>query len=336
MKKILVTGGTGYIGSHTCIELIDAGFEVIIADNFSNSNPLVLKQIKKITGKTVKVYKCDIRDYQSLAEIFKNENIDSVIHFAGLKSVGESNEVPIKYYDNNISGTINLLKVMDEYNCKSLIFSSSATVYGETSGKAIKENSHLSVTNPYGKTKLLIEEILGDLAAADRTWKIIILRYFNPIGANKTGEIGENPNGIPNNLLPYITQVAVGKLDYVRVFGNDYQTEDGTGVRDYIHIVDLAKGHLAALNKLQNINNVEIYNLGTGVGYSVLEVLTTMEKVVGEKIPYKILARRKGDIASCYANPSKANRDLGWKADLNLEDMCKDSWNWQKKYPNGF
>lgn len=337
MKKILVTGGAGYIGSHTVLELLNAGYEVVVVDNLYNSSKKSLEIVKRETKKEIKFYQADVRDKEKLEEIFKNEkNIFAVIHFAGLKAVGESCEIPLAYYDNNISGTICLCEVMEKYNCKNIIFSSSATVYGDPKEVPITENFDLSVTNPYGRTKLMLEEILRDVHNADNNWNVVLLRYFNPIGAHICGDMGEDPNGIPNNLLPYITQVAVGKLKQVSVFGNDYDTKDGTGVRDYIHVVDLAKGHVKAIKKLEKNSGVSVYNLGTGKGYSVLEVIKNMEKAVGEKIPYIITERRKGDIAECYADSSKAEKELNWKAKLDISRMCEDSWRWQKKHPNGY
>ncbi len=337
MKKILVTGGAGYIGSHTVLELLNAGYEVVVVDNLYNSSKKSLEIVKRETKKEIKFYQADVRDKEKLEEIFKNEkNIFAVIHFAGLKAVGESCEIPLAYYDNNISGTICLCEIMEKYNCKNIIFSSSATVYGDPKEVPITENFDLSVTNPYGRTKLMLEEILRDVHNADNNWNVVLLRYFNPIGAHICGDMGEDPNGIPNNLLPYITQVAVGKLKQVSVFGNDYDTKDGTGVRDYIHVVDLAKGHVKAIKKLEKNSGVSVYNLGTGKGYSVLEVIKNMEKAVGKKIPYIITERRKGDIAECYADSSKAEKELNWKAKLDISRMCEDSWRWQKKHPNGY
>ncbi len=337
MKKILVTGGAGYIGSHTVLELLNAGYEVVVVDNLYNSSKKSLEIVKRETKKEIKFYQADVRDKEKLEEIFKNEkNIFAVIHFAGLKAVGESCEIPLAYYDNNISGTICLCEIMEKYDCKNIIFSSSATVYGDPKEVPITENFDLSVTNPYGRTKLMLEEILRDVHNADNNWNVVLLRYFNPIGAHICGDMGEDPNGIPNNLLPYITQVAVGKLKQVSVFGNDYDTKDGTGVRDYIHVVDLAKGHVKAIKKLEKNSGVSVYNLGTGKGYSVLEVIKNMEKAVGKKIPYIITERRKGDIAECYADSSKAEKELNWKAKLDISRMCEDSWRWQKKHPNGY
>lgn len=336
MKEILVTGGLGYIGSHTCIELLDNNYKVIVIDNLYNSNKAVIDKIKDITRKDIIFYEGDIRDEKILNKIFSENKIYGVIHFAGLKSVGESVENPLIYYDNNINGTLNLLKVMNNFNVKNIIFSSSATVYGKPKSVPIKENFPLSVTNPYGRTKLFLEEILKDLYISDNNWNIILLRYFNPIGAHKSGKIGESPNGIPNNLIPYITQVAIGKLDHINVFGNDYDTPDGTGVRDYIHVVDLANGHIKAIEKFKDIPDVRIYNLGTGVGYSVLDIIKTFEEIIGKKLKYKIAPRRKGDIDKCYADSKKAKKELNWQAQYGLKEMCKDSWNWQKNNPNGY
>lgn len=336
MTKILVTGGAGFIGSHTCIELLNAGHEVVVLDNLCNSSSKSLEIVERETNKTLHFYEVDIRDEKQLEKIFDDEKIEGVIHFAGLKAVGESSIIPLDYYDNNIAGTLNLLKVMKNHDCKNIIFSSSATVYGSPKTVPIKEDFPLSVTNPYGRTKLMLEEILTDLNNSDNEWNIVLLRYFNPIGAHVSGDLGEDPKGVPNNLLPYITQVAVGKLERVGVFGNDYDTEDGTGVRDYIHVVDLAKGHVAALQKLATGSGLSIYNLGTGKGYSVLDMIKNMSEVVGFDIPYQILPRRKGDIATCYADASKAKEELGWEAKYDIYRMCQDSWRWQSKHPNGF
>lgn len=325
--SILVTGGAGYIGSHTAVELLDAGENIIILDNFSNSSPEVLDKIKQITKKDFKFYKIDLLDENALDKVFEENNIDEVIHFAGLKAVGESVEKPIEYYNNNITGTLNLLKVMKKYNCKKIVFSSSATVYGNPKTLPIKEDFPLSTTNPYGATKLMIEQILQDVNVADKDFRVAILRYFNPIGAHKSGLIGEVPNGIPNNIMPYIVRVAVGKYNELTVFGKDYDTEDGTGVRDYIHVVDLAKGHLSALKKIRENSGVQIYNLGTGRGYSVLELVKTFEIVNNVKVNYKIGDRRPGDIASCFADVNKAKKEMNWVATKGLEEMCKDSWN---------
>lgn len=336
MAKILVTGGAGFIGSHTCIELLNAGHEVVVLDNLCNSSSKSLKIVEREANKTLDFYEVDIRDEKQLEKIFEAEKIEGVIHFAGLKAVGESSVIPLDYYDNNIAGTLNLLKVMKNHNCKNIIFSSSATVYGSPKTVPIKEDFSLSVTNPYGRTKLMLEEILTDLYNSDNEWNVVLLRYFNPIGAHESGDLGEDPKGVPNNLLPYITQVAVGKLERVGVFGNDYDTKDGTGVRDYIHVVDLAKGHVAALQKLAAGSGLSVYNLGTGKGYSVLDMIKNMSEVVGFDIPYQILPRRKGDIATCYADASKAKEELGWEAKYDIYRMCQDSWRWQSKHPNGF
>jgi UDP-glucose 4-epimerase len=334
--KILVTGGVGYIGSHTVIQLIDAGYEVVIVDNLSNSKIEALNRVEKITNKRIAFYKADLLNKEKLTEIFINENVDGVIHFAGLKAVGQSVKMPLYYYKNNLIGTLNLLDIMQTTNVKNLVFSSSATVYGDPHKVPITEDFPLSATNPYGRTKLMIEEILRDLYISDKNWNIAILRYFNPVGAHQSGTIGEDPNGIPNNLMPFITQVAVGKREFLSVFGNDYPTVDGTGVRDYIHVVDLADGHLKALEKLKTNPGCVEYNLGTGKGYSVLEVVKAFEKVSGKKIPYKIVERRSGDIAACYANPEAAKQELGWKAKYGIEKMCEDAWRWQLQNPNGY
>lgn len=334
--NVLVTGGAGYIGSHTVLQLLEAGNSVIVYDNLSNSSEESLKRVKGITGKDITFYKGDILDRTMLKEVFSKHKIDSVIHFAGLKAVGESVEKPLYYYHNNITGTLVLCEVMKEFGVKNIVFSSSATVYGDPEVVPITEESALHATNPYGRTKLMLEEILHDLYIADKSMNIAILRYFNPIGAHESGLIGEDPNGIPNNLVPYISQVAVGKREELGVFGDDYDTPDGTGVRDYIHVVDLANGHLKALEKLNSTPGVVIYNLGTGNGYSVLEVLKAFEKAAGKSIKYKVKPRRAGDIATCYAEPSLALKELGWKATKNIEDMCNDSWRWQKNNPNGY
>ncbi len=334
---ILLAGGAGFIGSHTAVELMDAGYEVIIVDNFDNSSPEVIKRIEEISGKSVKVYAVDATDRKMLEPVFSENNIDSVIHFAGLKSVGESVSLPLKYYRNNIGSTLTILELMEQYNVKNIVFSSSATVYGNPKKVPITEDMPTGgCTNPYGKTKFMIEDILQDAAVADKNLSVVLLRYFNPIGAHASGRIGEMPNGIPNNLMPYITQVAIGKLEQLKVFGNDYDTHDGTGVRDYIHVVDLAKGHVSAVNYCENHQGVEVFNLGTGVGYSVLDMVKAFSKVNEVEIPYKIVGRRDGDIAKCYADASKAQEVLGWSADLTLDDMCRDSWNWQKNNPDGY
>lgn len=331
---ILVTGGTGYIGSHTAIELLKKGEEIIVLDNLSNSKIEMCDSIKKLSGKDFKFYKVDLLDKENVEKIFNENRIDEVIHFAGLKAVGESCEKPIEYYHNNITGTLNLVDVMRKYNCKKIVFSSSATVYGDPATVPIKEDFPLSTTNPYGSTKLMIEQILTDVYKSDNDWTVILLRYFNPIGAHESGEIGENPNGIPNNLMPYINYVAAGKLDHLNVFGNDYNTHDGTGVRDYIHVVDLAIGHLKALDKARKITGVEAYNLGTGTGYSVLDIVKAFEKANNIEIKYEITARRPGDIAVCYADPSKAKNELDWEAVRDLEQMCKDAWRYTKNNIN--
>ena len=334
---ILVTGGAGFIGSHTCVELQQAGYDVVVYDNLSNASEKSLERVEAITGKPVKFYKGDILDRDRLNEVFEKEQLDSCIHFAGLKAVGESVSKPWLYYDNNVHGTLTLLKVMNDFNVKKIVFSSSATVYGAPAFVPITEECPVGeITNPYGMTKRMLEIILTEMAKADPEWTVILLRYFNPIGAHKSGRIGENPNGIPNNLMPYITQVAVGKREELGVFGNDYKTHDGTGVRDYIHVVDLAVGHLRAIEKIDTFKGTKIYNLGTGTGYSVLDVVKTFENANGVKVPYSIKARRPGDIDECYASPEKAFKELGWKAERGLEEMCRDAWNWQKNNPNGY
>ncbi len=333
---ILVTGGAGYIGSHTIIELLEADNEVIVIDNLSNSSRESLNRVEEISGKSIKFYEYSILDKPNLQKIFKENKIDTVIHFAAFKAVGESVSKPLKYYHNNIAGTVTLLKVMTEYNVKNIVFSSSATVYGDPVSVPIDESFALSVTNPYGRTKLMMEEILEDVFRADTSWNIVILRYFNPVGAHKSGKIGEDPNGIPNNLMPYISQVAVGKLKELAVFGSDYNTIDGTGVRDYIHVVDLAHGHLKALKKIEDNSGLNIYNLGTGKGYSVLQTLHAFEAACGKELKYRLAKRRAGDIASCYALPSKAEKELGWTAKRNMEEMCEDAWRWQTQNPEGY
>ena len=329
--SILVTGGAGYIGSHTCVELLEKGEEIVIVDNFSNSKPEVLDKIKEITGKKFKFYEVDLLDKTKLEKVFQDNHIEEVIHFAGLKAVGESVKKPIEYYHNNITGTLVLLELMKKHNCKKIVFSSSATVYGNPKTVPIKEDFPLSTTNPYGSTKLMIEQILKDVAVADNEFSCILLRYFNPIGAHESGLIGENPNGIPNNLMPYIARVATGQYEKLNVFGNDYDTPDGTGVRDYIHVVDLAKGHIKAIEKARDMKGVEAYNLGTGKGYSVLDLVKTFEKVNNVTVKYEIVPRRPGDIAICYADPSKAKEELGWTAEKDIEDMCRDTWNFIQK-----
>lgn len=334
---ILITGGAGFIGSHTAVEFLNAGYDVVIADNYVNSSPKVLDRIREITGKEFRAYEVDLCDKEALRRVFvENPDIDSAIHFAGLKAVGESVAQPGRYYRNNLLSTLNLVELMAQYNAKRIVFSSSATVYGSPKTVPIKENFPLSTTNPYGETKLMIERILKDVWFADKDWSVSILRYFNPIGAHKSGLIGENPRGIPNNLLPYVAKVAAGQLPFLQVYGNDYDTPDGTGVRDYIHVVDLAKAHLKALQRADQVTGVEYYNIGTGVGYSVLDIVHAYEKASGLKVPYKIVARRPGDIATCYADPTKAAEILGWHAEFGIEDMCRDMANWQKKNPNGY
>jgi UDP-glucose 4-epimerase len=333
---ILVTGGAGYIGSHTCVELLKAGYEVIVIDNLVNSKEESITRIREITGKPLTFYKADLLDKQAINEIFKSKSIEAVMHFAGFKAVGESVALPLRYYHNNIAGTLTLLEIMQIHGVKKIVFSSSATVYGNPHTVPITEDFPLSTTNPYGQTKLIIEQILSDLYYSEPDWNIAILRYFNPIGAHPSGKIGEDPNGIPNNLVPYITQVAIGKLRVLNIFGSDYETPDGTGVRDYIHVVDLAAGHIKALQKLnENPGNV-VYNLGTGKGYSVLEIINTFSKVTGKEIPYRFVERRPGDVAVSYADPSKANNELSWSAKYGLEEMCTDAWRWQRNNPEGY
>jgi UDP-glucose 4-epimerase len=334
--SVLVTGGAGYIGSHTVVEMLNAGYEVVIVDNYSNSKPEVLNRIQTITGKTPTFYEVDVLDKEALDAVFAKEAIDSVIHFAGFKAVGESVSKPIEYYHNNITSSLVLCDVMRNHGVKKIVFSSSATVYGMNNVSPLTEDLPTSATNPYGYTKVMIEQILQDVAVSDAEWSIALLRYFNPIGAHASGLIGEDPTGIPNNLMPYITQVAVGKLPRLSVFGNDYDTPDGTGVRDYIHVVDLALGHIKALEKVQDTNGVGIYNLGTGTGYSVLDLVHNFEEANGVEIPYVIVDRRPGDVATCYADATKAREELGWTAKKTLADMCRDSWNWQKNNPNGY
>lgn len=337
MKNILITGGAGYIGSHIAVELLDKNYKVIVYDNLTNSSKISVKRVEEITGKNITFYEADILDEKKLSEVFKKEKIDVVIHCAALKSVGESVKKPLEYYHNNITGTLSLLKIMKKYSCKNIIFSSSATVYGDPASVPITEDFPKGTcTNPYGWTKSMMEQIMTDLQKSDPEWKVVLLRYFNPIGAHKSGKIGEDPQGIPNNLLPYIAQVAVGKLDYLSVFGDDYDTVDGTGVRDYIHVVDLAKGHVLAVDKIDKLKGVSIFNLATGKGYSVLEVLKAFEKACGKKISYKIVQRREGDIAKCFADASKAYKILGWKAKKDIDEMCEDSWRWQLQNPNGY
>ena len=335
--KILVTGGAGYIGSHTCVELLNEGYEVVIVDNLYNASEKAVQRVQEITGKELTFYNSDIRDYNAMSSIFSKEKPDAVIHFAGLKAVGESVSKPLEYYENNIGGTLNLCKAMRENGCKNIIFSSSATVYGDPAFIPITEECPKGVcTNPYGWTKHMLEQILTDFHTADEEWNVILLRYFNPIGAHKSGKIGENPNGIPNNLMPYITQVAAGKRQQLSVFGADYDTPDGTCIRDYIHIMDLAAGHVAALPFCASHSGVEVFNLGTGMGHSVLEMVAAFESATGVHIPFRITQRRAGDVPVCYASAEKARELLGWSATRSLEDMCRDAWNWQLKNPDGF
>lgn len=335
--KILVTGGAGYIGSHTCVELLNAGYDVVIVDNLYNSNQKAVDRIEQITGKKVTFYEMDILDKEGLNQVFDTENIDAVIHFAGLKAVGESVAKPVEYYHNNIEGTLSLVDAMRNHDVKNIVFSSSATVYGDPAQIPITEECPKGVcTNPYGWTKWMLEQILTDVHTSDNEWNVLLLRYFNPIGAHESGLIGEDPKGIPNNLLPYVAQVAIGKLKCLGVFGDDYDTPDGTGVRDYIHVVDLAKGHVAALNKMQENCGVKVYNLGTGKGYSVLDVVHAFEKACGHEIPYEIKPRRAGDIATCYSKCDLAKEELGWQAQYDIDDMCASSWKWQSMNPNGY
>ena len=334
--NILVTGGAGYIGSHTCIELLNSGFDVQVLDNLSNSSEESLRRVQEITGKSLAFVRADLRDLRELREILRSTTFDAVIHFAGLKAVGESTEKPLDYYENNVGGTLNLCRAMGEVGLRNLVFSSSATVYGEPASVPITEEFPLSATNPYGRTKLMIEEILRDIYQADKHWRVILLRYFNPVGAHPSGRIGEDPNGIPNNLMPYISQVAVGRLPQLQVFGDDYATPDGTGVRDYIHVVDLAKGHVRTLDRLREPPAVSVYNLGTGRGCSVLEMIQAFERVNSIPVPYRVVERRPGDIATCYADSSRAERELGWNAELGIEEMVQDSWRWQSANPQGY
>ena len=334
---ILITGGSGYIGSHTCVELLNRGCDIVVLDNFYNSNPEALKRVRELTGKEFPFYECDIRDAEGLRKIFKAHDIDVVIHFAGLKAVGESVQKPLEYFDNNVNGTLVLCDVMREFGCKRMVFSSSATVYGMANPSPLNETMSVgAVTNPYGRTKYMIECILQDLCVSDPEWSVVLLRYFNPIGAHESGRIGENPNGIPNNLMPYISQVAVGKREVLSVFGDDYDTPDGSGVRDYIHVVDLACGHVCAVDYAMAHTGAEPINLGTGNGVSVLELVKAFEQVNGVPVPYKIAPRRDGDIATCYSDPAKAKALLGWVAERNVEDMCRDTWRWQSQNPNGY
>lgn len=333
---ILVTGGAGYIGSHTCVELLNAGYEIIVVDNFSNSNPEALKRVAEITKKDFKKYAIDLLDRESIAQVFTESKIDAVIHFAGLKSVGESVSLPLHYYQNNITGTVILCEVMKQHGVKNLVFSSSATVYGQADKMPITERTLMGAVNPYGRTKQMVEEILKDLYISDPAWSIALLRYFNPVGAHQSGHIGEDPNGAPNNLMPYIAQVAVGRREQLHIFGDDYATKDGTGVRDYIHVVDLAIGHLRALEKTQSTKGVDAFNLGTGRGYSVLEMVKAFETASSRPIPYTIAERRPGDTDACLANPTKARIQLNWQAERGIDAMCKDTWRWQCKNPNGY
>ena len=335
-SKILVTGGAGYIGSHTCVELLNDGYDIIVLDNLSNSSEESLKRVQTITGKTLEFVKGDIRDRALMDKLFIENTIEAVIHFAGLKAVGESVDIPLSYYDNNVYGTLVLLEAMKAADVKTIVFSSSATVYGDPASLPIKENFPTSATNPYGRSKLMIEEIMQDLHASDNSWRIALLRYFNPVGAHPTGLIGEDPNDIPNNLMPYISQVAIGKLEQLSVFGNDYPTKDGTGVRDYIHVVDLSVGHVRAIEKLKTTKGVHAWNLGVGTGYSVLDMVDAFEKASGRSVPYRFAPRRSGDIAACYANPDKAFDELGWKAEKGLVDMVTDGWRWQSQNPDGY
>jgi UDP-glucose 4-epimerase len=334
--KILVTGGAGYIGSHTVVLLIEAGYEVIVFDNFCNSSRESIRRVEKIVGQGIEVVEGDIRKRDDLRVVFEKHKVEAVIHFAGLKAVGESVDLPLKYYDNNVNGSAVLCEVMAEFNCKSIIFSSSATVYGDPHTTPILENFPLSATNPYGRSKLMVEEILRDVYVSDNAWNIVLLRYFNPVGAHASGTIGEDPNGIPNNLMPFISQTAVGQREYLSVFGDDYDTVDGTGVRDYIHVVDLAKGHVNAMERIKNFNEVMTINLGTGNGYSVLEMITAFEKASAKKVPYKIAPRRTGDIATCFADPEYAKEVLDWEAQKGIDEMCEDGWRWQSQNPLGY
>jgi UDP-glucose 4-epimerase len=334
--RVLVTGGAGYIGSHTCLELLEAGHEVVVVDNLCNSKEESLRRVARLTGKRVPLVQADLRDPTALDEIFRERAFDAVIHFAGLKAVGESTQIPLDYYSNNVGGTLTLCQAMAAAGVHRLVFSSSATVYGDPATVPIREGFPLSATNPYGRSKLMVEEILGDLCASDHAWSVDLLRYFNPVGAHPSGRIGEDPNGIPNNLMPCVAQVAVGKLAELKVYGDDYPTPDGTGVRDYIHVVDLARGHLKALERPGRGTGVAVYNLGTGCGYSVLEMVRAFEQVSGRSVPYRVVARRPGDIATCYADPSLAAATLGWRADLGIEDMVRDAWRWQSDNPEGY
>ncbi len=334
--KILVTGGAGYIGSHTCLDLLQNGHETVVVDNLCNASRESLKRVEELSGKSIRFYEADLRDAAALDQIFAKERPEAVIHFAGLKSVPESVAKPLLYYDNNINGTLQLFQCMQKYGVYRFVFSSSATVYGAPKTVPIQEDFPLSVTNPYGRTKLMIEDMLRDLAVADPKFDIVLLRYFNPIGADISGRIGEDPNGIPNNLVPYITQVIVGKREYVRVYGNDYPTPDGTGVRDYIHVTDLAQGHTKAIEYMQQHHGLHVFNLGTGIGYSVLDVIHAFEQVIGREIPYRTMERRPGDIATCYADPSLAEKEMGWKARFGIAEMCADAYRWQSMNPDGY
>ncbi|MEY6432497.1 UDP-glucose 4-epimerase GalE [Thioalkalicoccus limnaeus] len=334
--RVLVTGGAGYIGSHTCVELLMAGYQVVVVDNLSNSKVEALNRVRSITGQTLDFVEADLRDRAALTRIFERDAFDAVVHFAGLKAVGESTERPLDYYANNVGGTITLCQVMAEAGVRRLVFSSSATVYGEPASVPVDEGFPLSATNPYGRTKLVIEEILRDLCAADPAWQVVLLRYFNPVGAHPSGQIGEDPNGIPNNLMPYASQVAIGKLTKLRVFGGDYPTPDGTGVRDYIHVVDLARGHVKALERIHALTGAVPFNLGTGRGYSVLEMIRAFERASGRAVPYEIVARRPGDIATCFADPSRARAELGWSAEYGIDAMVRDAWHWQSQNPDGY
>ena len=334
---ILITGGCGYIGSHTCIEMLEAGYDIVVIDNYYNAKPEALRRVKEISGKEFPFYECDIRDAEDLRKVFAAHKIEAVIHFAGLKAVGESVREPLMYYDNNVAGTVVLCQVMAEMGCKRIIFSSSATVYGTGNPSPLKEDMPTgAVTNPYGRTKFMIEGILSDLCVSDPEWSAVLLRYFNPIGAHESGRIGEDPNGIPNNLMPYISQVAIGKLQKLSIFGDDYDTPDGTGVRDYIHVVDLARGHVKAVSYALEHNGAEAINLGTGIGYSVLDLVNAFKAANGVDVPYVIAPRRDGDVATCYSAPAKAAELLGWKAEKNVEDMCRDTWRWQSQNPKGY
>lgn len=334
--RILVTGGAGYIGSHTCVELLSAGHDVVSVDNYCNSTPIALRQVERITGRSLTALEGDVRDRDFLVAALRGHRIDAVVHFAGLKAVGESVEQPLRYYENNVYGSLVLLQAMGEVGVKTLVFSSSATVYGEPQFLPLSENHPLSATNPYGRSKLMVEDMLRDLHRSESGWRIAILRYFNPVGAHETGLIGEDPRGVPNNLMPFIAQVAVGKREYLSVFGDDYPTPDGTGVRDYIHVVDLSVGHVRALDKLQEGDSLLTVNLGTGQGYSVLDMVRSFERASGRPVAYRVISRRAGDIATCYANPAYASQELGWVAARGLDEMCRDTWHWQQRHPNGF